>query len=326
MRASEDPLQQLVDDSLAVGSSVAAALRSLAAQIEGSVPGCLATFLVQSGGGAVTRSYHSSADARELSRSWRAGRGRDAGAVRAVLLEELSELRWAALRARARRAGVTVLHAAEAGPVAGGGRAQVLVFARPDAAGPAAGLARQLAALAARLLEQEPQRAVATPPAAAVQRGLFDARSEPGFKPMTRRSLASAAPPTKLATSRRRALVVEDDPAIGDIVGRVAAREGFDVTLETDPAAALRKLEECPSAFELLLVDLTLPELDGGELVRRARRLGVTARIVVVSGLGERHARPACAGADVAAFVSKPFTPAQLRDAMGRARAGADAV
>ena len=327
MRAPEDPLQQLVDDSLAAGRSVAAALRSLAARIEGSVPGCFATFQVQSSGGAVTRSYHSSADARELFRSWRAGRGLDTAAACPVRLEELREPRWEALRARARRAGVAMLDAAEVGPVAGGGRAEVLVFAQPRAAAAAAGLAARLAALAARLLEHERHRPAATPPAAAVQRGLFDARSEPGFKPMTRRSLASSAPPPpRFAASRRRALVIEDDEAIGDIVGRVAAREGFDVTLETDPAAALRRIEENPSACELLLVDLTLPGFDGGELARRAQRLGVTARVVVVSGLGERHARSACVGADVAAFVSKPFTPAQLRDAMGRGRAEADAV
>ncbi|MGC6489323.1 MAG: response regulator, partial [Planctomycetota bacterium] len=149
-------------------------------------------------------------------------------------------------------------------------------------------------------------------------------RQQALFKPMAR--AAADAPLAKLARSRPRALVVEDERAIGELVQRVVAKDGYEAALVLDPAEALRRLAADPSRYELLLLDLTLPGFDGCELARRARRLGVTGRIVVVSGLGEQHARARCAGVDVDAFVSKPFTPQALRAATGGPRRDADAV
>jgi len=118
----------------------------------------------------------------------------------------------------------------------------------------------------------------------------------------------------------KRLLVIEDDLAVGRIIERVAARDGYEVELVTDPLDGLRRLEESGSAFGVVIVDLTLPGMSGDELVRRAQALGVTAPVVVVSGLGEPHARAACKAASVDAFVSKPFTPSRLLAAMGAAR------
>ena len=118
----------------------------------------------------------------------------------------------------------------------------------------------------------------------------------------------------------KRLLVIEDDLAVGRIIERVAARDGYEVELVSDPLEGLRRLKESGSEYGVVVVDLTLPGMSGDELVRRAQALGVTAPVVVVSGLGEPHARAACKAASVDAFVSKPFTPSRLLAAMGAAR------
>ena len=59
-----------------------------------------------------------------------------------------------------------------------------------------------------------------------------------------------------------RALIVEDDPNIVDLIRSNLAVRGFDTVVSTDGARALRLLET--EAPDIVLLDLMLPEVDGG--------------------------------------------------------------
>jgi len=61
----------------------------------------------------------------------------------------------------------------------------------------------------------------------------------------------------------KRLLVIEDDLAVGRIIERVAARDGYDVELVTDPLEGLRRLQEGHSTYGVVVVDLTLPGMAG---------------------------------------------------------------
>ena len=111
-------------------------------------------------------------------------------------------------------------------------------------------------------------------------------------------------------------LLAEDDEAIATPLSRALGREGYSVTVEqTGPAALSRALE---GSFDLLILDLGLPGMDGLEVCRQIRAtrsdlavLMLTARtdeVDFVVGLD--------AGADD--YVSKPFRVAEL---MARVRA-----
>jgi len=69
-----------------------------------------------------------------------------------------------------------------------------------------------------------------------------------------------------------------------------------------------------------LVTDLNMPRMDGFELIRRVRADGKLARIPIVAVSGDTDPRTPSRvrelGAD--AFFAKPFSPAQLRDALGR--------
>ena len=73
-------------------------------------------------------------------------------------------------------------------------------------------------------------------------------------------------------TDRARALVVEDDPDIGDVVRRSLRREGYDVRLAADGSEALDEA----AVFEpdAVVLDLGLPKVDGIEVSRRLRADG----------------------------------------------------
>ena len=103
-----------------------------------------------------------------------------------------------------------------------------------------------------------------------------------------------------------RALLVEDDREVADYVRRGLEEESFSVTVRLDGASGLKAAET--SAFDIIVLDVMLPFLDGLEVTRRLRFMGcrtpillLTARDApqdIVSGLD--------AGADD--YLAKPFS------------------
>jgi two-component system KDP operon response regulator KdpE len=83
-----------------------------------------------------------------------------------------------------------------------------------------------------------------------------------------------------------RALVVEDDPNIVDLIRSNLAVRGFDTVVSVDGLRALNLLEtEDP---DIVLLDLMLPEVDGFELCQLIRERSSVASIVVSARGGER--------------------------------------
>ena len=113
--------------------------------------------------------------------------------------------------------------------------------------------------------------------------------------------------PEPVATTR--ALLVEDDPNIVDLIRSNLAVRGFDTVICTDGARALQLLEtEEP---DIVLLDLMLPEADGFDLCRQIRERSAVAVIVVSARGGERDKVTALSmGADD--YVTKPFSVEEL--------------
>ena len=110
-------------------------------------------------------------------------------------------------------------------------------------------------------------------------------------------------------TANTRALVVEDDPNIVDLIRSNLAVRGFDTVVSTDGVRALQLLEtEEP---DIVLLDLMLPEVDGFELCRQIRERSSVAIIVVSARGGERDKVTALnVGADD--YMTKPFSIEEL--------------
>jgi two-component system, OmpR family, KDP operon response regulator KdpE len=106
-----------------------------------------------------------------------------------------------------------------------------------------------------------------------------------------------------------RALVVEDDPNIVDLIRSNLAVRGFDSVVSADGVRALQLLEtEEP---DIVLLDLMLPEVDGFELCRQIRERSSVAIIVVSARGGERDKVTALnVGADD--YMTKPFSIEEL--------------
>ena len=106
------------------------------------------------------------------------------------------------------------------------------------------------------------------------------------------------------------ALVVDDDPTVGDVVGAYLERAGFDVHRAADGPTAL--VLAASVAPDVVVLDLMLPGIGGLEVCRRLRRDMPRVPVVMLTALGEESDR--ILGLEVGAddYVTKPFSPREL--------------
>jgi DNA-binding response OmpR family regulator len=106
-------------------------------------------------------------------------------------------------------------------------------------------------------------------------------------------------------------LVIEDEPGIAFSLETDLQTEGYEVALVGDGAQAVpRALGE---SFDLILLDVMLPNQDGFEVCRQLRHQGLKTPIILLTA--KTHEAEKILGLDVGAddYVTKPFSPRELR-------------
>lgn len=108
-------------------------------------------------------------------------------------------------------------------------------------------------------------------------------------------------------------LVVDDDPAIIDLLTRFLTRDGYSVVIARNGREALEKVAHTPP--DLILLDVTMPEMDGFTACRRLKEDERTALIPItmLTGLDEREHRRRGIEAGADDFLTKPFEQTILR-------------
>lgn len=114
-----------------------------------------------------------------------------------------------------------------------------------------------------------------------------------------------------LEPTRAKILVVEDEPAIADIVSRYLRRAGYDTVVAGTGHQALGRAEAAHP--DVVVLDLMLPDIDGLEVMRRLRR-GNRGRgaIILLTARGEESDRITGLRLGADDYVVKPFSPAEL--------------
>ena len=109
----------------------------------------------------------------------------------------------------------------------------------------------------------------------------------------------------------QRILVIDDEAVIGLGCRRVLCPEGHEVRIYEDPQAGLQAA--LSGDFDLLLVDLVMPGIDGLEILKQVKAAGVSSEVVIITGHSTVESAVEAMKQGAADYLSKPFSPNQLR-------------
>jgi nitrogen-specific signal transduction histidine kinase len=107
-------------------------------------------------------------------------------------------------------------------------------------------------------------------------------------------------------------LVVDDEETVRTVAARMLERLGFSVITANDGREGMDKFRGEPGRFTLVLLDLTMPHLDGEETFRQMRLLNPNVRVILTSGFNQQEAINRFTGKGLAGFIQKPFELASL--------------
>jgi adenylate cyclase len=122
--------------------------------------------------------------------------------------------------------------------------------------------------------------------------------------------VGGAAPEAVLSS---QVLVVDDNAATRDVLARRLTREGHQVVTAANGASALELV--ATQEFDLVLLDLIMPEMNGFEVLRRLKATEHTSHvpIIVISALDELDSVVRCIESGAEDYLTKPFNPVLLR-------------
>jgi PAS domain S-box-containing protein len=134
---------------------------------------------------------------------------------------------------------------------------------------------------------------------------------------------APAAPqrlPEPAAPRRARILVVDDEALVAEVIERVLGEEHDIVSVGSARAALQRIAERGNGGFDAVVCDLLMPEMSGADFWAELHRRdpALASRTVLVTGAGVIDDAKSAMGAFQGPIVEKPFTAADLREAIGR--------
>jgi DNA-binding response OmpR family regulator len=110
----------------------------------------------------------------------------------------------------------------------------------------------------------------------------------------------------------RSILLVDDERPLLSLLAKFLERRGYRVAPCETGADALRMFSDSPSAFDLVVLDLKLPDMSGEEVLSRLLEISPSVRVLVSSGSVWTNARVPASGRARTAAILKPFPPAEL--------------
>jgi two-component system cell cycle sensor histidine kinase/response regulator CckA len=117
---------------------------------------------------------------------------------------------------------------------------------------------------------------------------------------------------SSLPVMSRRILVVDDEPAARVLAKRVFSEAGFEVVAVQSGFECLQLFRKQPHAFALILLDLSMPFMDGEETFRRLRDINPNVVVLLSTGFMAQERVDRMLAAGMAGFLRKPHRPDEL--------------
>lgn len=113
-------------------------------------------------------------------------------------------------------------------------------------------------------------------------------------------------------------LLVDDEALIRDLGTRILGRNGFEVITAQNGREAVELFSEDPDRYQCVILDLTMPEMDGRAAYEEMQRVRRDVPVVLCSGYDQKEVTERFSGLGVKAFLAKPYNATQLVSSVRR--------
>ncbi|MCP4346626.1 MAG: response regulator [Desulfobacterales bacterium] len=114
------------------------------------------------------------------------------------------------------------------------------------------------------------------------------------------------------STGNERILVVDDDESVEEVERKMLERLGYQVTTRTSALDALAAFRESPDAFDLIITDMTMPNMTGDQLARELILIKPDIPVIVCTGFSEKLNKEKAKAVGLKGFLMKPVSKAEL--------------
>ncbi|MFK5925334.1 MAG: PAS domain S-box protein [Desulfuromusa sp.] len=111
-------------------------------------------------------------------------------------------------------------------------------------------------------------------------------------------------------------LLVDDEEAVRNTTREMLSEFGFDVLTADDGREGLKIFEQQHRQIRFVLMDLTMPNMDGEEAFREFRKIAPTVKVIICSGYNEQEVSQKFVGKGLAGFLKKPYMFEELQKAI----------
>lgn len=109
---------------------------------------------------------------------------------------------------------------------------------------------------------------------------------------------------------KRKILIIDDELTIGIGCKRVLEKESFEVTYQQNGKSGLK--DALSGEYDLILLDLLLPEIEGMEILRVIKSKGIPSEVIIITGYATVQTAVEALKLGAADYISKPFSPDEL--------------
>jgi two-component system cell cycle sensor histidine kinase/response regulator CckA len=109
-----------------------------------------------------------------------------------------------------------------------------------------------------------------------------------------------------------RIMIIDDEQRVHQVIGDTLLKAGFDVVSALDGRDGLRMFESEHQQLALVILDLTMPYMNGDEVYRCLRQVNTRVPVIITSGYSEEEISEQFIGKGIAGFLHKPVSPSGL--------------
>jgi len=112
---------------------------------------------------------------------------------------------------------------------------------------------------------------------------------------------------TIIPPGSERILFVDDEKAINDIIKKILTSLGYTVETRTSSIEALELFKAMPHKFDLVITDMTMPQMTGDVLAQRLMKIRHDLPIILCTGFSEKITKEKAQAIGIKAFLMKPL-------------------